>query len=343
MQKNKIISINKIEPDISIKKPTLNNILVLGSGMVARPGIQYLLKQKHLNVTVASRNREKARKIINGFDNGKAVQIKIDNKKAVENLIKKHDIVISLLPWVFHTKIAKLCLKNNKHMATASYVKPEMKALDTEAQKKDLLILNEMGVDPGIDHMSAMKIIDEVKAEGGKILSFHSFCGGLPAPENNDNPFGYKFSWSPKGVLLASRNSAKYLKDNKEVNIPGKELFLNITQEEVKGLGKFEVYPNRDSLQYKKIYNLDNAKTIMRGTYRNLGWCETLKAIGDLGLLDSSPHKKLKGISYRKMMSKLIKSYFQKNIEKKIAKKLKISLKSDIMKRLTWLGLFIKR
>ena len=161
------------------------------------------------------------------------------------------------------------------------------------------MFLNEIGVDPGIDHMSAMKIIHAVEAEGGKVLHFHSYCGGLPAPEDNDNPFGYKFSWSPRGVVLASRNSARFLENGKIVEIEGKNLFLNSKVEEIEGLGKFEVYPNRDSVPYKELYGLKDALTVIRGTYRNLGWCETLKKIVDLGLVDETPRPELKGLTFK--------------------------------------------
>jgi saccharopine dehydrogenase-like NADP-dependent oxidoreductase len=211
---------------------------------------------------------------------------------------------------------------------------------DDEAVKRNLLFLNEIGVDPGIDHMSAMKIIDDVYSEGGKILHFYSYCGGLPAPEDNDNPFGYKFSWSPKGVVLASRNSAKFLENGKLVEIEGKDLFLNYRLEEIEGLGKFEVYPNRDSIPYKELYKLKDALTVMRGTYRNIGWCDTLKKIVDLGLIDENPVEGLKGITFRKMMADLIKEKDGADVVNKVAETLGLEPDSDILKRLEWLGLF---
>lgn len=168
-------------------------ILVLGSGLVSRPGVTYLLDQD-LHVTVASNELEKAREIVKDYDNGGALYLDVQDIHSLTALIKLHDIVVSLLPWVFHVQVAKLCLKYNRHMATTSYVSDGMSHLDEEAREKGILLLNEMGVDPGIDHMSAMKIIDEVAEEGGKVLHFYSYCGGLPAPQNNDNPFGYKFS-----------------------------------------------------------------------------------------------------------------------------------------------------
>jgi saccharopine dehydrogenase-like NADP-dependent oxidoreductase len=315
-------------------------ILVFGAGLVSKPGVRYLLSNKNLIVTVASRTVSKAEKLVEGFDNGIAQQILVDNAAAVEELIKENDIIISLLPWVHHLKVANLCLKHNKHMATTSYVSEGMKKLDEEAKSKGLLFLNEIGVDPGIDHMSAMKIIDEVHDEGGKILHFYSYCGGLPAPEDNDNPYGYKFSWSPKGVVLASGNPAKYLENGKLVEIVGKDLFLNKRLDEIEGLGTFEVYPNRDSMPYQELYGLKDAQTVMRGTYRNIGWCDTLKKIVDLGLIDETPKDNLKGITYKQMMAALVGASEGDDVTGKIAAKVGLAKDDEVVKRLEWLGLF---
>jgi saccharopine dehydrogenase-like NADP-dependent oxidoreductase len=225
-------------------------------------------------------------------------------------------------------------------MATTSYVSEGMKKLDEEAKSKGLLFLNEIGVDPGIDHMSAMKIIDEVHDEGGKILHFYSYCGGLPAPEDNDNPYGYKFSWSPKGVVLASGNPAKYLENGKLVEIVGKDLFLNKRLDEIEELGTFEVYPNRDSMPYQDLYGLKDAQTVMRGTYRNVGWCDTLKKIVDLGLIDETPKENLKGITYKQMMAALVGASEDEDVTGKTAAKVGLSKDDEVIKRLEWLGLF---
>jgi saccharopine dehydrogenase (NADP+, L-glutamate forming) len=322
--------------DSSAKK----KILVFGAGLVSRPGVRYLLSNKNLIVTVASRTVRKAEKLVEGFANGFAKQVLVDNVESVENLIKDNDIIISLLPWVHHLKVANLCLKHNKHMATTSYVSEGMKKLDKEAKSKGLLFLNEIGVDPGIDHMSAMKIIDAVHDEEGKILHFYSYCGGLPAPGDNDNPFGYKFSWSPKGVVLASGNPAKYLENGKIVEIVGKDLFLNKRLDEIEGLGTFEVYPNRDSMPYQDLYGLKDAQTVMRGTYRNIGWCDTLKKIVDLGLIDETPKDNLKGITYKQMMAALVGASENDDVTAKIAAKVGLSKDDEIIQRLEWLGLF---
>jgi len=322
--------------DSSSKK----KILVFGAGLVSRPGVRYLLSNKNLIVTVASRTVSKAEKLVEGFDNGIAKQILVENAAAVEELIKENDIIISLLPWVHHLKVANLCLKHNKHMATTSYVSEGMQKLDEEAKSKGLLFLNEIGVDPGIDHMSAMKIIDEVHDEGGKIVHFYSYCGGLPAPQHNDNPYGYKFSWSPKGVVLASGNPAKYLENGKLVEIVGKDLFLNKRLDEIEDLGTFEVYPNRDSMPYQDLYGLQEAQTVMRGTYRNVGWCDTLKKIVDLGLIDETPKDNLKGITYKQMMADLVGASEGEDVAAKTAATVGLSKDDEVIGRLEWLGLF---
>ena len=317
----------------------MKNVLVLGAGLVSKPGVTYLLQNK-LNVTVAEKIISKAEELVQGFSNGTACQISVKNRKKLDLLIKDHDIIVSLLPWVYHAKIAELCLKNNKHMATASYVSEEMKKLNKEAKNKGLLFLNEIGLDPGIDHMSAMKIIDDIHEEKGKILHFYSYCGGLPAPESNDNPFGYKFSWSPKGVMLASKNPAQFLENGKVVFIEGKDLFLNKRIEEVDTLGKFEVYPNRNSLPYQKLYGLKDALTVMRGTYRNIGWCDTFNKIVDLGLIDDISISNIERISPKKMVADILGVDKNEDVYGKAAEKIGLSLNHPIMKKFKWLGLF---
>lgn len=316
----------------------MKNILVLGAGLVSRPGVRYMLDQDNLFVTVASRTVSKAEALVEGYDNGKAIALNVDNTDELTALIQSNDIVISLLPWIHHVKVAELCLEHDTHMATTSYVSEGMKALDSDVKAKGLLFLNEIGVDPGIDHMSAQKIIDEVHQEGGKVLHFYSYCGGLPAPDDNDNPFGYKFSWSPKGVVLASRNSAQFLENGEIVEIEGKNLFLNSREEDVEPLGQYEVYPNRDSLPYKDIYGLKDALTVMRGTYRNVGWCKTLKAIVDLGLVDDTSRPELSGLSYKAVIESLVGT--TANVKQATADKLGLAIESDILERFEWLGLF---
>jgi len=186
-----------------------NNILILGAGLVSKPLVRYLLDLPDFQITMASRTISKAEKIINGHPDGKAIAFDISKDDFLEELVSKSDISVSLLPYKYHVKVANFCIKHEKDLVTTSYVSPEMMDLDLKAKDAGILLLNECGLDPGIDHMSAMKIIDEIHGKGGKLERFISYCGGLPAPEANDNPFGYKFSWSPRGVVMAGRNAAR--------------------------------------------------------------------------------------------------------------------------------------
>ena len=319
----------------------MKKILVLGAGLVSGPGVTYLLRQKDLVVTVASRTVAKAQTLVRDFPNGRALPLDIEHPGGeLSRLIRENDIVVSLLPWVHHAGVAAQCLENRRHMVTTSYVSEGMKKLDPEAKKHRLLFLNEIGVDPGIDHMSAKKIIDEVYQAGGVVLHFNSDCGGLPAPESNDNPFGYKFSWSPRGVLLASKNRARYLEDGKIVEVEGRALFHGFKTERIEELGTLEIYPNRDSLPYRDIYGLKDALTVKRGTYRYPGWCTTLKNIVALGLVDDTPRPHLRGLSCRQIIAGAIGAEPEEAIVEKTAGKLGLAPDSEIIQRLEWLGLF---
>jgi len=316
------------------------NILVLGAGLVSRPGVRYLLDQQDLNITVASRTVAKAEALVEGYANGRALQLDVENETALANLIAQYDIVISLLPWIHHVKVANLCLEYGRDMATTSYVSEGMQALDKAVRERGLLFLNELGVDPGIDHMSAMQIIDQVHAANGRVVDFYSVTGGLPAPEDNDNPFGYKFSWSPRGVILASRNSARYLEHGRIVEVEGRNLFLDRRLDPVEGIGELVIYPNRDSLPYRDIYGIPEAETVMRGTYRYPGWCETMKAMVDLGLIDETPRKELQKATMRQMMALLSGVTIQDDVRAAAARKLGVSRDAAVLDNMEWLGLF---
>ena len=321
----------------------MKKVVVFGAGLVASAHVKYLLEHSY-QVTVATRTVAKAKKIVGRHPNGKAVAFDIESEgdTRLDQIVREHDLAVSLLPYVYHTRVAKSCLRNRKHMATTSYVKPEMQALDAEAKKLDLVLLNESGVDPGIDHMTAMKVIHRVQREGGKITSFMSYCGGLPAPEASDNPFGYKFSWSPRGVLMAGRNSARFRRDGDVVDIPGPELFLNYwcVPVEVEGvLIPFEAYPNRDSLPYAETYGITSARTMFRGTLRNQGWCATLKKVAELGLLDET-EMDLKRLTYAEFIAKVIGKEKATGVKKAVAAKLGLSPINPIVANLAWLGLF---
>jgi len=313
----------------------MKNVLVLGAGLVAKPLVRYLLDSGY-NVKVASRTISKAEFLIENHPNGYAEQLNVEDKSRLKELIGETDIVISLLPYTHHVTVADICIQKKRDMVTTSYVSDKMQGLNTKAVKAGIIILNETGLDPGIDHMSAMKIIHRVKDNGGKITSFCSYCGGLPAPEANTNPFGYKFSWSPKGVVLAAKNNAKYLKNGKAVFVPSEKLFDAYSVISIPEIGDFEAYPNRNSIPYIDKYEINGTETMFRGTLRNLGWCETWKKIVELGFLDEKTMD-LAGLSFKGFIGKLINK--KSNIKKEIAEHLKTDENSDVMKKFEWLGL----
>ena len=223
----------------------MKKVLILGAGMVAKPIIQYLLNCGY-ELTVADYFESKAKEVIGSNPNGYPIQFDVNDKEKLDKLVSEHDITVSLIPYVYHVEVARYCIKHKKNMITASYVSHEMKALDKEAKDAGILILNEMGLDPGIYHMGAKRIIDHVHESGGKVDEFYSLCGALPAPESADNQFRYKFSWSQIGVLMASKNSAKYKMDVHVINVASENLFKDLRFINFGELGKFEVYPNRD-------------------------------------------------------------------------------------------------
>src|SRR5690606_4864088 len=220
---------------------------------------------------------------------GKAIVFDIQQEELSKETIATADVVISLLPAYLHVVAARYCLELRKHLITASYVSDEMKALDEEARKNDLLFLNECGLDPGIDHMSAMQLIDRVRSEGGKIRSFESFTGGLIAPETDpENPWRYKFTWSPRNVVMAGQGTAKFLEEGQVKYIPYQQLFKRIAHVTVPGYGAYEGYANRDSLKYIDTYALDGIETMLRGTLRNYGFCSAWDVLVQLGCCDDT-------------------------------------------------------
>ncbi len=317
-----------------------NNVLILGAGMVSKPLVRYLLDLPDFNVTMASRTVSKAERIINNHPDGNAISLDVTNDKSLEELISKSDITVSLLPYIYHVKVANFCISHKKHLVTTSYVSSEMQALDKKAKDVGIILLNECGLDPGIDHMSAMRIIHSVSEKGGKVISFKSTTGALPSFESNNNPFGYKFSWSPKGVLLASRNAAEYLENGKKVSIPGEKLFENYYIQDVPGVGSFENYPNRNSIPYKEAYGLKDAKTVYRGTFRITGWCETLRSIAKLGWLDTNSIKNFSCKTYGDLTRNLIGADSNESLITATANFLGLKPYSAVIKRLEWLGLF---
>jgi saccharopine dehydrogenase (NADP+, L-glutamate forming) len=322
------------------KSQPRQRVLVLGSGFVAAPLLRYLLQQPDIHVTVAGADKARAESLVNGSAHGNVLELDVQTDAALlDRLVAASDVVVSLLPYTYHVQVARRCLQHGVHLVTTSYVSSAMRELDAEVQAKKLLFLNEAGLDPGIDHMSAMRIIHAVQQKGGKILGFESCCGGLPAPEAADNPLRYKFSWSPRGVLLAGRNSAQFRRQGQIVRIENKELFHSRQQRDITGLGVLELYPNRDSLQYQDLYGLAEAELVFRGTFRYPGWCETMAQIVRLGLLDDSTDQELSAKTWRQVMAGRI-GYDGPDLRQNVAHHLQLAAESAILDRLHWLGLF---
>jgi saccharopine dehydrogenase-like NADP-dependent oxidoreductase len=317
----------------------MKKVLVLGAGLVAGPLVKYLLDQPDLFVVVADVEAGRASRLVGGRPRGAAEVLDIADRAALGAAIGRADLVVSMVPYTFHPLVAELAIEQGRSIVTASYVGPAMKALDGRAKEKGVILLNELGLDPGIDHMEAMRVIHEVHDAGGSVLAFTSWCGGLPAPEANTNPFGYKFSWSPRGVLLASKNSAKFLKDGREVTIPAAELFAHPETIGIPGLGEFEGYPNRDSVAYREAYGIPEALTVFRGTLRYPGWCETVRKMVELGLLDDAPRDRPGG-TFNGLMRELALAAAGADARAAVAARLRLETTSAVLSRLEWLGLF---
>lgn len=315
----------------------MKKVLILGAGLVVRPMVEYLLKN-NFSLMVASPMKERADEMIKGNPNGSSLDWSMDDPAMLEKLVAEYDITVSLLPYKYHSDVAKVCLRHGKSLVTTSYIQAGMMELDESARKAGLLFLNEIGLDPGIDHMTAMRIIDHIHNKNGKVEELYSLCGALPAPECTDNPLKYKFSWSPKGVILASRNSALYLKKGRKVFIEPADLFKDRFSYSFPGVGDLEVYPNRDSVSYIDIYGIPETKTMYRGTFRYNGWCETLDAMKSLNMLDDSvidyQNKSYAGFLAERGGLEV------KDLMENLAGKLGVSVKSVAIQSLDYLGFF---
>jgi len=316
----------------------MKKVLILGAGLVARPIVKHLLGSNYF-LTVADIYPQKAAELTQNHPNSAAVALDVANDNALGELVAQHDITVSLLPYGFHVQVASHCIRYRKSMVTTSYVKPEMQALSEEAKAAGILILNEMGLDPGIDHMSAMRIIDHVHSKQGKVTEFYSICGALPAPEAANNPFRYKFSWSPKGVVMAGNNDGRYLRKGQEVFVPTMELFRNPASVDFNGVGKLDLYPNRDSVSYIDIYGIPEVQTIMRGTFRYPGWCDSIDALKLLNLISYDKFD-MSGMTYAQFIAHQIGVQETKNIRNEVAIWLGIDVNAHALDAIEWLGLF---
>ena len=322
----------------------MRNILIFGAGRSSHVLIRYLLgesERNNLKITVIDHKIELVNQKVNGHENGQAIELDIRNEEEREQLIKKTDVVISMLPVRFHLLIAQSCLKLKKDLITASYVTPELENLSQEVTDAGIIFLNECGLDPGIDHMSAMSVIDKIRSSGNTLRSFETFTGGLLAPNPDENPWQYKFTWNPRNVVLAGMGGVKFLQEGKYKYIPYHKVFRRAEMVHIPGHGYFEGYANRDSLKYMDLYRLEGIKTLYRGTFRRPGFCRSWDIFVQLGA--TANDYKMDNVD--KMTHKdFINSFLSYNpydsVELKLAHYMNLPFNSPEMFKMRWLGMF---
>ncbi len=324
----------------------MKNILVIGAGRSASSLIKYLLEHstaENWSVTVGDVSLELVKQKTNNHPNARAIVFDITNDQQREDEIKRADMVISMLPATMHMNVARDCVRFKKHLATASYVSKEMGELDAEAKAAGIILMNETGLDPGIDHASAMKVIDDIHEQGGELTSFKSFCGGLVAPESNDNPWGYKFSWNPRNVVLAGQGTAQYIEHGEYKYLPYNRLFTQIDTIEVEGHGKFDAYANRDSLSYRKLYNISGIPTMLRGTLRMPGYCKAWNVFVKLGLTDDTYKiEASESMTYRWLLEAYLPAG-KSTTKQKLVAFMGNEMDAEALSKIEWLGVFEDR
>ena len=323
----------------------MKKIVIFGAGRSSTSLIEYLLsiaEEQNLLITLLDYNEELAKSKINNHKFGEAHFIDANNPNERLKFIKESQLVISMLPAHMHLGIVKDAIHEKVHVITPSYVTEEIRSLNADAKNNDVLILNEMGLDPGIDHMSAKKIIDEIEDNGGKLTGFESFTGGLVAPESDDNPWNYKFTWNPRNVVLAGQGgAAKFIQEGKYKYIPYNKLFRRTEIIEIEGYGKFEGYANRDSLRYRSVYGLNEIPTMYRGTLRKIGFCRAWNVFVQLGLTDDSyVIEGSENMTNRDFINSFLAYNPHDSVELKLRHYLGIEQDDYIWEKLVWLGLF---
>lgn len=325
----------------------MRNILIIGAGRSATSLIRYLLdksEKEELFITIGDLSIQSAQRFTTGHPNARGIMLDVFNDVQRKEAVEHSDLVISMLPARYHIEVAKDCIEFGKHMVTASYISKEMQALNPKAQAKGLVFMNEIGLDPGIDHMSAMQVIDRIRAMGGKMLLFESFCGGLIAPESDNNLWNYKFTWNPRNVVLAGQGgAAEFIQEGKYKYIPYHRLFRRTEFINIEGYGRFEVYANRNSLQYQSIYGLENILTLYRGTIRRVGFSRAWNMFVQLGMTDDSytiPDSE--NMSYREFVNLFLPYSPSDTVELKLRHALKIDQDDLMWDKLEELDLFTK-
>jgi len=321
----------------------MKRVLILGAGLVAPPMVRYFLAHRDVRLTVAAADLSRVAPLIdNAPDRAAALTLDATRPGALAPLLADADVAISLLPAVQLGSICEAAIAARVPLVSTSYQPPNIEDLDRKAKAAGIVLLNETGFDPGIDHMLASATIRKVRQAGGAVETYMSAAGGFPAPDANNNPWGYKFSWSPRGAILAGRNEARYLRGGEVVAIAGPNLFRHFWPYEIEGQGIFEIYPNRDSLVYRDRYALADATGVFRGTIRYPGWCETMRAAVDLGLFDPEP---MAGRPEARYVDLLLRNLPVRSgsLVERVASFLGVECDSAVITRLEWAGFFSDR
>ena len=316
----------------------MKKVLILGAGYTVRPMVDYFLDKCGYEVRLTSIKKQEAEKLINNRPGGKAVCWTLEQVDVLDRLVQDADIVIAMVPRFCHAVVVNLCLKYSKAMLTADFMHSEISAFDEQAKKQNVLILTELGEDPGLDNMGVKQMIDEAKAQKGKIISLTSYGAGLPSFEHNRNPFGYKFSWDPKGLMRSAVTPAAYVVNGKKIDVPAK--FEQTRIVDVHGIGAFEVYANTDCTRYISVFGLDKNISIFKGLLRFPGWCSTISAFLKLKLIENAVEEDFENTTYAQFMARLVGVKTIDNIKADVAKFLGINVDDDIIKRMNWLGIF---
>ena len=319
-------------------------ILILGAGRSSTYLIDYLAKQSlehDWKLVVGDMELAPAQRRTEMYPHVEPILFDVFDQKERERQVSQADVVISMLPAIYHIHVARACMRFGKHLVTASYVSSEIRELNIEATRKNLLILMECGLDPGLDHMSAMRVIDGVKARGGKMLLFKSWCGGQIFDEADDNPWHYKFTWNPRNVVVAGQSVVKYAEQGKYKFIPAHQIFARTRNIHIQGVGEMEGYGNRDSLSYREAYKLPDVQTLLRGTLRPKGFCEAWQILVRLGLTDSI-HKveNCENMTYREWVQLFLSGHSDLPVAEHVASYLNVDVNSEAMRKVAWLGIF---
>ena len=325
----------------------MKKILLIGAGRTAASLVSYLKElavEKNWEITVADQSLELAKQRAGDHPQVKAIRFDVFNDEQRETEVSEANVVISLLPEALHIHLVKDCIRYKVHLLTASYVSPQMKSFHEKAKKREIILLNEMGLDPGIDHMETMRIINEVRQKGGKITSLRSFGGGLVSPQCDDNPWGYKITWNPMNVVTAGMASARYVKNGELKIVPYNRLFIDTEIVDIPGLGRYEAYPNRDSVKYRDIYHLPELKNVYRGSLRKIGYCSAWNALVKIGLTDNRyiiPDSCM--LTYNDFVSIYLNKRNGCTTREALLELLDESPDSPVMQKIEWLGLLSGR